>query len=137
VLLLKQEVSEKVLEYIAKVQRAFIEQKGFREDPNKPGIPLEVRNGTYLLRIDGKLDLVKIKRGKIYCQNFDRVTVGNLRQQTALMDAYEPVVVIVKDERLKALLEGSELVVKRVYPDTTDADGDWTPTFKIEIELSK
>ena len=58
-------------QYISAVQKGFIEQHGFSENPEKPGIPLDVPDGEYPMEIDGKTDKVKIENGKINCCNFD------------------------------------------------------------------
>jgi hypothetical protein len=58
-------------EYIREIQRQFIEVYGFSENPEKPGLPLNVPDGEYPMTIDGKLDLVKIEDGMVDCCNFD------------------------------------------------------------------
>jgi len=58
-------------DYIRAVQQAFIDQAGFKEDPEKPGIPLGVPDGEYPLQIDGKVDKVRITKGMISCCNFE------------------------------------------------------------------
>jgi len=63
--------------YIPAVQKGFIEQHGFPENPHKPGLPMPkegqdvIPDGTYPMTIDGKLDNVKIIDGKISCCNFE------------------------------------------------------------------
>jgi hypothetical protein len=56
--------------YIQQIQEAFITQHNFQEDPERPGVPLNVPDGKYSIEIDGKVDTVEIKKGKIYCCNF-------------------------------------------------------------------
>ena len=51
--------------YIQDIQKAFIEQYGLEENPDKPGIPLNVPDGEYPMEIDGKTDKVIIENGKI------------------------------------------------------------------------
>lgn len=58
-------------EYIEKIQKALIKQYGFAEDPDRPGIPLNVPDGEYPMKINRKLDKVKIINGKISCCNFN------------------------------------------------------------------
>jgi len=53
------------------------------------------------------------------------LTVGKLREQTALCDADTPVIVLVDGKP-------THLVLRSAYPDTTDGDGNWNSTFKIE-----
>jgi len=60
-------------------------------------------------------------------------TVGEMRQQCALMPMEIPIQVVTKNPSLKPFL--SQLRVVAVYPDTTDRDGKWSRTFKIEVEL--
>ncbi len=63
--------------------------------------------------------------------------VGNLRQQTALQSGSEPIVVITEDAELLRLLEGRKLKVESFYPDTTDGNGEFNPSFKIEVSLDE
>lgn len=124
-----------MLEYISEIKRQLISRFGLKEDPDRPGLLLDVPDGQYPMDINGKLDFVRVKDGKISCCNF-AVSVGKLRQQTALQDANTPVVIVVKDEVLKKLLGNHRLVTVSAYPDTTDASGNWNSSFKIEIELA-
>ena len=57
--------------YIQEIQRQFIEVYRLPENPDKPGLPLNVPDGEYPMTINGKLDHVKIENGKINCCNFD------------------------------------------------------------------
>lgn len=57
--------------YIEAIQRKFIDQYGFPENPDKPGLPMGVTDGDYPMEIDGKLDHVKVVDGKIHCCNFE------------------------------------------------------------------
>jgi len=57
--------------YIQEIQRQLIEQYGIREDPVRPGVPLDVPDGEYPMTIEGKLDHVRINNGKISCCNFE------------------------------------------------------------------
>lgn len=59
-------------------------------------------------------------------------TVGHMRQQSALVDADTPIILVTKNEALKVLIKNVKVV--RVYPDTTDAEGNWTGTFKVEVD---
>lgn len=62
-------------------------------------------------------------------------TVGQFRQQSALTDTDTPLVLVTKNEALRALLRGLRIV--SVYQDTTDAEGNWSGgTFKIEVDES-
>jgi hypothetical protein len=69
-----------MIEYIAAIQRQFIDVYGFKEDPEKKGVPLNVPDGEYPMKIDGKIDRVKIKDGHIHCCNFDRVPPPKTRK---------------------------------------------------------
>lgn len=61
------------ISYIRSVQRGFIEQHKFPENPDKPGCVLgEVPDGCYPMAIDGRVDYVVIKNGMIGCCNFDQ-----------------------------------------------------------------
>lgn len=59
-------------------------------------------------------------------------TVGQLRQQSALVDADTPIVLVSKNHAVMQLIRGLKVV--RVYPDTTDAEGNFSGTFKIEVD---
>lgn len=60
-----------MLEYIRQIQSQMIAQYGFRENPEMPGVPLNVPDGVYPMTIDGKKDKVRIENGRIFCCNFD------------------------------------------------------------------
>ena len=60
-----------MLSYIAQIQRRLIEEYGFTENPERPGLPLDVPDGSYPMTIDGRLDHVKVEGGRISCCNFD------------------------------------------------------------------
>ncbi|MFA6338908.1 MAG: hypothetical protein WCW87_02535 [Candidatus Paceibacterota bacterium] len=59
-------------DYISEIRRQMIKKYGFEEDPLKPGIPINVPNGTYPMKIDGKMDFVKITDDKISCCNLKK-----------------------------------------------------------------
>lgn len=56
--------------YINEIKKQFIEVLGFKENPHKPGVPMDVPDGEYVLTIEGKVDKVRIENGKISCCNF-------------------------------------------------------------------
>lgn len=58
-------------DYIREIQRQFIEVYGFTENPDKPGLPMDVPDGDYPMTIEGKLDHVKVVNGTIDCCNFE------------------------------------------------------------------
>lgn len=58
-------------DYIRSIQRKLIDEYGFTEDPERPGIPLDVPDGNYPMTIEGKLDQVKVVDGGINCCNFE------------------------------------------------------------------
>ena len=58
-------------DYICEIQRQLISVHGFKENPDKPGLPMNVPDGTYPMTIEGKLDRVEIVDGKINCLNFE------------------------------------------------------------------
>lgn len=59
-----------MINYILEIQKQFIHKFGFKENPEKPGIPLNVPDGEYPMEIDGKVDKVRIVNGFIHCCNF-------------------------------------------------------------------
>ena len=70
-----------MIQYISKIQRAFIDQHGFAEQLDRPGLPVNVPDGEYPIVIDGRLDMVEIEDGLIGCCNFN--TIPNLRAKLA------------------------------------------------------
>lgn len=56
--------------YIQEIQRQLIAVYGFKENPEKPGLPLDVPDGEYPMTIEGKVDNVRIVNGTINCCNF-------------------------------------------------------------------
>jgi hypothetical protein len=58
-------------DYIGEIQRQLIAVYGFPENPDRPGLPMNVPDGDYHMTIDGKLDHVKVVDGKISCCNFE------------------------------------------------------------------
>ena len=58
-------------DYIREIQRQFVEVFGFEENPDQPGLPLNVPDGEYPMTIEGKLDNVRVVDGKIHCCNFE------------------------------------------------------------------
>lgn len=59
-------------------------------------------------------------------------TVGEMRAQAAYCESKTPVVLVSSDPKVRELLESLKVV--RSYPDTTDENGKWSSTFKIEVE---
>lgn len=59
------------------------------------------------------------------------VTVGELRFQCARVDSSTPVLLTSLNPEVSAIL--SQLVITGVYPDTTDENGKFVPTFKIRV----
>jgi hypothetical protein len=57
-----------MIEYITEIQRQLVENYGFQKGDN--GCPQNVPDGAYPMIIDGKLDLVCIVNGGIWCCNF-------------------------------------------------------------------
>lgn len=57
-----------MLDYIHQIQRKLIKDYGFK--PGDNGLPQNVPDGAYPMMIDGKLDLVIIRNGAIWCCNF-------------------------------------------------------------------
>jgi hypothetical protein len=60
------------------------------------------------------------------------LNVGEMRAQCAYKSADTKVQLVSKDPELGRML--SNLRVVCAYPDTTDAQGNWIGTFKIEVE---
>ena len=56
--------------YIQKIQKQFITTYKFKENPKKRGLPIHVPDGEYPMKINGKVDNVHVKNGKIACLNF-------------------------------------------------------------------
>jgi hypothetical protein len=61
-----------MLEYVQEIQRQLITVYGFAENPQMPGLPMDVPDGAYPMTIEGKRDNVTIENGKINCLNFDQ-----------------------------------------------------------------
>lgn len=59
-------------DYIREIQRQLIAIYNFPENPEMPGLPMDVPDGEYPMTIDGKLDYVKVEGGNISCCHFDR-----------------------------------------------------------------
>ena len=59
-------------------------------------------------------------------------TVGQFRAQSAYVSADTPIQLVSSDPKVALML--AKLRVVRTYPDTRDAQGNWTSTFKIEVE---
>ncbi len=57
--------------YIQEIQRQLIVVHGFSENPEKPGVPMNIPDGTYPMTINEKLDQVLIQKGKVWCCNFE------------------------------------------------------------------
>lgn len=65
-------------------------------------------------------------------------TVGDMRQQCALVSASTRIAFTMTDDPVTLLLlEDIELEVVRTYPDTTNERGQWIGTFKIEIRARR
>jgi hypothetical protein len=62
-------------DYIREIQRQFITVYQFQENPEKPGLPLDVPDGEYPMTIAGKIDHVRITDGNISCCNFAEASV--------------------------------------------------------------
>lgn len=62
-----------MLEYICAVKRGMRDQHGFKPTGGTDENPLfdNVPDGKYPMTINGKVDNVEIKGGKIYCCNFE------------------------------------------------------------------
>ena len=63
-----------MIEYIAEIQRQFIDVYGF---PSKDGLPQGVPDGVYPMTINGRLDRVRIENDRIFCCNFDEEVKPN------------------------------------------------------------
>lgn len=69
--------------YIVAIQRQLIDQYGFPENPDRAGTILgDVPDGEYPMTIEGRLDHVRIKDGKISCCNFDEVSPSSKTPST-------------------------------------------------------
>ncbi len=81
-----------MLDYIDEIQRQLIETYGFSENPDKPGLPLDVPDGYYPMIINRKLDHVRVVDGEISCCNFDDAEDHVCKYRVALeeIDKMEP-----------------------------------------------
>jgi len=53
--------------YVAEVRSHLISEYGFKENPDKPGMLLDVPgDGNYPMEIEGRLEDVSITNGKVY-----------------------------------------------------------------------
>jgi hypothetical protein len=69
--------------YIAEIQRQLIDQYGFPENHDHAGTVLgDVPDGEYPMTIEGRLDHVRIKDGKISCCNFDEASASSKPSST-------------------------------------------------------
>jgi len=59
-------------------------------------------------------------------------SVGDLRAQAAYCSGATQVILVSKDPKVQEVLRG--LRIMRFYPDTTDAEGNWTSVFKVEVD---
>jgi hypothetical protein len=66
-----------MIETIRAVQRGFIEQHGFKEDPVAPGLPLDVSDGEYPMTLDGRPVLVRVLGGRLFLHR-DGFDPGNI-----------------------------------------------------------
>lgn len=62
-------------DYIREIKKQFRDKYGFTPSKTVGGEPCfdNIPDGMYPMRIEGKLDHVKIEKGKISCCNFDTV----------------------------------------------------------------
>lgn len=56
-------------DYVSEIQKKLVTQYGFT--PDARGLPQDVPDGQYPMTIDGKLDRVEIREGRINCCNFE------------------------------------------------------------------
>ena len=63
------------------------------------------------------------------------LTVGTVRQQTALCNA-DRRVILIPGPKLAMVLGTRRIILKSCYPDTIDENREWNSTFKIEGEIS-
>lgn len=59
-------------DYIKEIQKQLIEKYGLKENPDKPGVPINVPDGEYPMEINGKIDKVRAKNNKTSCCNFGK-----------------------------------------------------------------
>lgn len=118
-----------MIQYISKIQRAFIDQHGFAEHLDRPDIPVNVPDGEYPIVIDGRLDMVEIKGGLVGCCNFD--TIPNLRAQLAAL------CVKTSDEReeLLARIRGADREIAGRAQETADAEMALAATVRMHDKL--
>lgn len=58
-------------DYIREIQKQLITKYGFPENPDEPGLPLNVVDGEYPMTLFGKHDRVRVVNGSIDCCNFE------------------------------------------------------------------
>jgi len=61
--------------------------------------------------------------------------VGQIWRSTQLSDADRRVILVTSDKEVMKVLK--KLKVVRCYPDTTDENGNFNSTFKIEVEADE
>ena len=64
-----------------------------------------------------------------------KTNAGTLRQQSALLDADTPIIIVTEDKELRKFLQGRNIKVVEFYPDTTDGEGNFNRTFKIKVAV--
>lgn len=56
-------------DYVNEIQKKLVIQYGF--PPDARSLPQNVPDGEYPMEINGKLESIRIKNGRIYRRNFD------------------------------------------------------------------
>ena len=81
--------------------------------------------------------LTKVDVAVILKKMFDKpyLTVGSLRQQSALDDTDDRVALILSPKLKELFGTGIEIELVRCWPDTTNEKGEWKSTFKIQAAL--
>lgn len=78
-------------------------------------------------------ELEKIEKIEKEARAIEARSVGKMRQASALVASAEEIVIV--GPRGRAHPDLPRLRVVRTYPDTTNAEGNWAPCFKIEVEV--
>lgn len=123
-----------MLEYINEIQRQLIETYGFAENPQKPGLPLDVPDGYYPMIINRRLDHVRIVDGTFSCCNFDdQDHVCKYREALEEIDRLEPSDFTAGQDHLTPafrkpdLKEAFKFVIKIVNRTLHNADENMNP----------
>ena len=125
--------------------RPILTEYGFPAKPGEPNLPDNVPDGEYPMVLDGKLDLVRIERGKINCTNFafaeragitSAASIAWLRRLVAT-EKHDVEMKLRFGPSLAKMWKPGALAIVECYPDTTDDRDNWNSSFKFKIEKAE